>query len=152
VNWASLLLAAVFGTPAVVMLIRHKAPRVTAILAALAAICLIAGIPSFLAMIGHPIGSGPILLGIVVATIAFLMFFWLDVIRGEHKIPLIGRKGAAGGQPGSGGKANHHIRPLVASVGLAVFGLMIAINWHSVVTGTSTGVSQTFTSITHAGA
>jgi hypothetical protein len=155
VNYGPLFLAAVFGTLAVVGLIRHKAPRITAILAALAVLCILAGVPSMLAMLGHPIGRGPILLGIIVATIAFAAFFYFDVIRGEHKTPLLGRKaigGGQGGQPGGGGgKANHHVRPLVASVGLAVFGLLIAMNWHAVISGTGGGVSQTFSIIGHSG-
>lgn len=152
-NYAPLSLTAVFGTLAVVMLIRHKAPRVTAIFAALAVLFLLAGVPSLLAMIGHPIGSGPILLILIVGAIGFASFFYFDVIRGEHKTALFSRKGGgAGGPAGGGGKANHHVRPLVASVGLVVFGLLIAMNWSAVVTGTSGGFSQGFTTITHAGA
>ena len=153
-NYDPLFLAAVFGTLAVVMLIRHKAPRVTAIFAALAVVCILAGVPSMLAMMGHPLGSGPILLGIIIAAIGFAAFFYFDVIRGEHRTPVFSRKAiGGGGQPGGGGggKANHHVRPLVASVGLAVFGLLIAMNWHAVLTGTTGGASQTATIISHAG-
>lgn len=144
-NWASLLLAVVLATPAVVMLLRHKAPRATAILFALAAVCVLAGIPSLLAALGHPVGSGPVLLGIVAVFIVSLMFFYFDIIRGEHKAPLLGRKGSgAPGQPGSGGgKHNHHTRPLAASLGLVVTGLLIALNWSAVWSGTSHGFSQT---------
>lgn len=145
-NWASLLLAVVLGTPAVVLLIRHKAPRATAILGALAVICLLAGVPSLLALMGHPIGTGWVLLGIVIAFIVSVMFFYFDIIRGEHKSPLRGRKGGATGQPGqpgAGGKHNHHVRPMAASLGLVVTGLLIALNWSAVWSGTSHGFSQT---------
>ena len=150
-NWASLLLAVVFGVPAAIMLIRHKLPRVTGILFALAALCILAGIPSLLARLGHPLGPGPILLIIVGGAIGFALFFWFDVVRVEHKKPLFGRKaiGGTAGQPGAGAKVNHHVRPMVASVGLAVFGLMIAMNWHAVITGTGSGFSQTVNTITH---
>lgn len=149
-NYSSLLLAVVLGTPAAVLLIRHKAPRATAILAALAVLCLLAGIPSLLAALGHPVARGPVLLGVVVAAIAFAMFFYFDVIRGEHKAQLFGRKGGGtAGAPGTGSKANHHVRPMVASVGLAVAGLVIALNWTAVVSGTGGGFSQTVSTITH---
>ena len=149
-NWASLLLAVVFGVPAVIMLLRHKLPRVTGILFALAALCVLAGVPSLLARIGHPIGPGLTLLIIVGGAIGFAIFFWFDVIRGEHKTVLFGRKGGgAPGAAGSGGGKNHHVRPIVASVGLAVFGLMLAMNWTTVISGTSHGFSQTVSTITH---
>lgn len=153
-NWASLILAAVFGTPAVVLLLHRKAPRVVAILGALAALCLLAGIPSLLVTLGHPLAPGPLLLGLVAASLASAMFFYLDVIRGHHKDPLMGRHRAiagSDGKGGGGGNKNHHTRPLIATVGLAVFGLMIAMNWGQVVGGIGSGVTQTETNITHSG-
>lgn len=150
-NWAPLTLAVVFATPATVMLLHGKLPRAVAILYALAALCLLAGVPPLLAFLGHPLRPGLILLGILAAALASATFFYLDVIRGHHKDSLMGRKaiggGAAGG--GGGGKKNHHVRPLVATVGLAVFGLMIALNWSSVASGIGGGFSQTVTTITH---
>jgi hypothetical protein len=149
VNWASLLLAVVLGTPAVVMFLRHKAPRTAAILAALAVLCLLSGIPSLMATIGHPIPPGPFLLGVVAVAIVCGMFFYLDVIRGEHKSPVFkGKGGAAAGAAGGGGKHNHHIRPLVSCVGLALAGLMIAMNWSAVISGTGNGFTQTVNTIT----
>ena len=146
-NYASLLLAVIFGVPAAITLIRRKVPRVTGVLFALAALCLLSGVPSLLARLGHPVGRGPVLLIIVGGTIGFLLFFWFDVLRGEHKTPLF--KGKAGGaQSGQGGK-NHHVRPIVASVGLAVFALATAMNWSSIVSGTGSGFGQTVNSITH---
>ena len=146
-NYASLFLAAVFGTPAVVFLLHHKAPRIVAVLFGLAALCLLAGIPSILAAVGHPLPPGPILLGITIAAIASATFFYLDVIRGNHKQALMGRKaiGAAAGAGGAGGagKRNHHVRPLVATVGMAVFGLMVFINFSAVSAAVSGGVGQT---------
>ena len=149
-NWASLLLAVVFGTPAAVMFLRHKAPRATAILAALAVLCLVAGVPSLMAAAGHPIPPGPFLLVVVVVAIVSAMFFYLDVIRGEHKTPLFkGKGGGTPGQPGTGGKHNHHVRPLASCVGLALAGLLIAVNWSAVVSGTGSGITQTVNTITH---
>jgi hypothetical protein len=150
VNWASLLLAVVLGTPAVVLLVRRRAPRMTAILFALAAVCILAGIPSLLATLGHPIGSGPVLLGIVAAAIVSAMFFYFDVLRDGHKSPLPGRKGGkSDGQPGGSPakQHNHHVRPMAASLGLVVTGLLIALNWSAVVSGTSHGFSQTVNTI-----
>ena len=148
-NWASLILAAAFGAPAVVMLLHRKAPRVVAILAALTALCVIAGVPSLLAGLGHPIGPGPILLGIIVCAFAAATFFYFDVIRGRHKDPLMGQKAIAAGPGGAGGsKRNHHVRPLVAAVALAVSGLMVAINFSAVTQGLGSGFSQTVHSIT----
>jgi hypothetical protein len=104
-------------------------------------------VPSFLAELGHPLGPGPILLGIVAAALASATFFYLDVIRGHHKDSLMGRKAIGGGQ--GGGKGGHHVRPLVASVGFAVFGLMVAMNWAAVTSGVGGGFTQTVTTITH---
>jgi hypothetical protein len=150
-NWAPLILAVVCATPATVMLLHGRAPRAVAILFALAALCVLAGVPSFLAEVGHPLSPGPVLLGIVAAALGSATFFYLDVIRGHHKTPLkIGRKAIGGGTGAPGaGKGGHHARPLVASVGLAVFGLMIALNWSSVAAGVGGGFSQTVTTITH---
>ena len=151
-NWASLFLAAVFGTPAVVLLLHHKAPRLVAVLAGLTAVCLLSGIPSLLAAIGHPLPPGPILLGALVAALASATFVYLDVIRGHHKQALMGRKaiGAATGAGGAGAsKKNHHVRPLVATVGLAVFGLMVFINVAAVSQAVGGGLGQTFATITH---
>lgn len=147
-NWAPLTLAVVFAAPATVMLLHGKLPRAVAILYALAALCLLAGIPALLAFLGHPLRPGLILLGILAAALASATFFYLDVIRGHHKDSLMGRKAIAGAG-GGGGKKNHHVRPLVATVGLAVFGLMIALNWSSVANGIGGGFSQTVTTITH---
>ena len=149
-NWASLLLAVVFGTPAAVMYLRHKTPRASAVLAALAALCLLAGVPSLMATAHHPIPPGPFLLAVVAVAIVSGIFFWLDVVRGEHKTPVFGRKGAsAAGQPGTGSKHNHHLRPLLSCVGLAMAGLLIAVNWSTVVSGTGSGFSDTVHTITH---
>jgi hypothetical protein len=146
VKWSSLLLAVVLGTPAVVMHIRHKAPRASAILFALAAVCILSGVPSLLAYLHHPIGTGWILLAIVIAAIVSVMFFYYDVIRGEHKKSLFGKGGGAAGAPGSGG-SKHHVRPLAACLGLVVTGLLVAFNWGAVWSGTSHGVTQTFSTI-----
>ena len=147
-NWAPLTLAVVFATPALVMLLHGKLPRAVAILFALAALCLLAGVPSLLAFLGHPLRPGLILLGILAAALASATFFYLDVIRGHHKDSLMGRKAIAGAN-GGGGKKNHHVRPLVATVGLAVFGMMIALNWSPVAGGIGGGFSQTVNTITH---
>lgn len=147
-NWASLLLAVVLGTPAVVMLLRGKAPRATAILAALAAVALLAGVPSLLATIGHPISPGPILLAVVALFIVSVMFFYFDIIRGEHKKSLVRAKGGAPAGATAGAKT-HHARPLAACLGLVATSLVITLNWTAVWTGTSHGISQTVSTISH---
>ena len=96
VNWASLPLAVVFGTPAAVMLLHAKRPRAVAILAALAVLCLLAGVPSLLARLGHPLPPGPFLLAIVAAALVSVMFFYFDVIRGQHKTRCWAGRAAAG--------------------------------------------------------
>jgi hypothetical protein len=145
VNWASLLLAVVLGTPAAVLLIRHKAHRAMAIMFALAAVCILAGVPSLLAELHHPIGTGWILLGIVAAFITSVMFFYFDVLRGEHKKTLFGKGGGAAAPGGGGGK--HHVRPLAACLGLVVTGLLVAFNFSAVWSGTSHGITQTVSTI-----
>ena len=147
-NWAPLTLATIFGALGVAMFVRHKAPRAAAVIIALAVLFLLAGVPSLLARLGHPIPPGPLLLGIVAVAVVSAFFFYLDVIRGEHKKPLFARKGAAAaGVPGGG--SNHHIRPLAASIGLLVAGLLVAFNWAAIWAGGSHGFSQTVDTITH---
>jgi hypothetical protein len=144
VNWAPLTLAVVFGVPAITMMVRHKAPRTAAVLAALALLCVLAGIPSFLAAFGHPLKPGLTLLIVIAAFAVSLIFFYLDVIRGEHKSPL--RKGGGGtpGQAGGGGKHNHHVRPLLSCVGLAMASLLLVFNFSAVAASIGGGFSQTF--------
>jgi hypothetical protein len=153
-NWAPLTLAVIFGGFGITMMLRHKGPRAAAILVALALLCLLAGIPSFLAALGHPLRPGLTLLIVVAAFCVSLIFFYLDVIRGEHKSPL-GRKGG-GGQPGPGGqpgaagrKHNHHIRPLVSCVGLAMASLLLVFNFAAVAQSIGGGFSQTFATYIH---
>jgi hypothetical protein len=154
VNWAPLTLAVIFGAPAVTMMIRHKAPRAAAIAAAFALLCLLAGIPSFLAALGHPLRPGLVLLVIVGAFCVSLIFFYLDVIRGEHKTALFKPKGGAQGAPGGapsagGGRKNHHIRPLVSCVGLAMASLLLVFNAAAVGQSIGGGFSQTFSTFAH---
>ena len=150
-NWAPLTLAVFFGAPAIAMMVRHKAPRTAAIFAALALLCVLAGIPSFLAALGHPLKPGLTLLIIVAAFLVSLIFFYLDVIRGEHKSPLF--KGKGGGAPGAagggGGKHNHHLRPLLACVGVAMAGLLLVFNYGAVAASIGGGFSQTFATYAH---
>lgn len=155
-NWAPLTLAVIFGAFAITMMIRHKAPRAAAVLAALALLCLLAGIPSFLADLGHPLKPGLTLLVIVGAFCVSLIFFYLDVVRGEHRTPLFksGGKGgavapgAAAGASGSSRK-NHHIRPLAACVGLAMASLLLAFNFAAVAQSVGGGFSQTVATFAH---
>jgi hypothetical protein len=149
VNWAPLTLAVVFGVPAITMMVRHKAPRAAAVLAALALLCVLAGIPSFLAALGHPLKPGLTLLIVIAAFGVSLIFFYLDVIRGEHKSPL--RKGGGGaGTPGAGGgKHNHHVRPLLSCVGLAMASLLLVFNFSAVAASIGGGFSQTFATFAH---
>ena len=152
-NWAPLTLAVIFGIPAITMFVRHKAPRAHAILAAVALLCLLAGIPSFLAALGHPLKPGLTLLIIVAAFCVSLIFFWLDVIRGEHKTPLFKGKGGAapGGAAGAGGgsRKNHHIRPLASCTGLAMATLLLVFNAGAVGQSIGGGFSQTFSTFAH---
>ena len=148
-NWAPLTLAVLFGAPAVTMMVRHKAPRTAALLAASAVLCVLAGIPSFLAALGHPLRPGLTLLVVVAAFCVSLIFFYLDVIRGEHKTPLFRGKGGSGTPGAGGGKANHHIRPLVSCVGLAMAALLLVFNAGAVGQSISGGFSQTVSTFAH---
>ena len=149
-NWAPLTLAVVFGGFGVTMMLRHKGPRAAAILLALALLCLLAGIPSFLAALGHPLRPGLTLLIVVAAFCVSLIFFYLDVIRGEHKSPLFkGKGGGAAPGAGGGGKHNHHVRPLVATVGLAMASLLLVFNFAAVAQSLGGGFSQTFATYVH---
>ena len=150
-NWAPLTLAVVFGAFGITMMIRKKAPRTAAVLAASAMLCVLAGIPSFLAALGHPLKPGLTLLVIVAAFCVSLIFFYLDVIRGEHKTPLFKGKGGGSGAPGSGGGKNHHIRPLVSCAVLAMAALLLVFNAGAVTQSVSGGFSQTFSTFAHHG-
>jgi hypothetical protein len=149
VNWAPLTLAVVFGGFGITMMLRHKGPRAAAVLVALALLCLLAGIPSFLAALGHPLRPGLTLLIVVAAFCVSLIFFYLDVIRGEHKSPLRKGGGAPGAAGGGGGKHNHHIRPLLSCVGLAMASLLLVFNFSAVAASIGGGFSQTFATYAH---
>lgn len=155
-NFDSLLLATLTGTPAAYMFARHKAPRTRSILAGVTAFFLIAGIPPLLAAIGHPVAAGWTLLGIVAGFILCALLVWHDIIKGEHNHQMFGgRKAIAGAGPSSGGGSGkkHHARPLLAAVGLVVFAMMVAINWSVIAGDASHGFGQSVTSVTnHRGA
>ena len=150
-NWAPLTIAVICGAFGITMMVRHKAPRAAAILAAFALLALLAGIPSFLAALGHPLRPGLTLLVIVAAFCVSLIFFYLDVIRGEHKSPLFKGKGSAGavGAGTGGSKHNHHIRPLVSCVGLVMASLLLVFNFAAVEQSVGGGFSQTFATFAH---
>ena len=149
-NWGPLTLAVVFGAPAASMMVRHKAPRARAILAALALLCLLAGVPSFLAAMGHPLQPGVTMLVIIAVFIVSLFFVYLDIVRGEHKTVLFKGKGGGPGAPGGGGGGrNHHIRPLLSCVGLAMAGLLLIFNAGAVTQSVTGGFSQTVNTFAH---
>ena len=148
-NWAPLTLAVIFGVPAIALMVRHKAHRTVAILAAFAVLCLLAGIPSFLAAVGHPLKPGLTLLIVVAVFCGSVVFVYWDIIRGEHKTAILKGKSGGQGTPGAGGGKNHHIRPLVACVGLAMASLMLVFNWAAVAQSVTGGFSQTVSTITH---
>src|SRR5580698_457421 len=97
VNWPPLLLLALVGTPAVVLTLRGKAPRLCGLLAGAAALCLVAGVPALQELVHRHWGVGVVLIVLVVAVMVGLLFFYLDFFRGEHRAPVFGRKG--GGAP-----------------------------------------------------
>lgn len=149
-NWAPLTLAVIFGVPAVTLAVRHKTPRAAAVLAALALLCVLAGIPSFMAALGHPLKPGLTLLVVVAAFCVSLIFFYLDVIRGEHTSPLRRKGGGTPGQPGpGGGKHNHHVRPLLACTGLVMASLLLVFNFGAVAQSIGGGFSQTVATFAH---
>ena len=148
--WPPLTLAVILGVPAITMMVRHKAPRAAAILAAFALLCLLAGIPSFLAELGHPLKPGLTLLVVLAAFCVSLIFFYLDVVRGEHKTALFKGKGGGPGAPaGGGGGKNHHVRPLVACTGLAMASLLLVFNFAAVAQSVGGGFSQTVATFAH---
>jgi len=157
VKWSSLLLATLAGTPAVYMFIRHKGPRARAVFAAVAVLFLISGVPSLLAAVGHPVAAAWMLLVIPAGFILCALFVWHDIVKGEHHKPVMSRKAIGGGtaagpgaaQGGGGKKSAHHMRPLLAAVGLVVFALMGVINWNLIVSGAGHGFGQTVNTLTH---
>jgi hypothetical protein len=159
VKWSSLLLATLAGTPAVYMFVRHKGPRARAVLAAVAVLFLISGVPSLLAAVGHPVAAEWMLLVIPAGFILCALFVWHDIVKGEHHKPVMSRKAIGGGSPagpgaaqGGGKKSAHHMRPLLAAVGLVVFALMGVMNWSLIVSGAGNGFGQTVNTLTHHGA
>jgi hypothetical protein len=152
VIWAPLFLGVVAGVPAVVMTVRGKAPRASAILAGFATLCAIAGVPPLRTLAHSHFGVGVVLLALVAVVMVAVFFFWLDIIRGEHKAPLFGRKGGgAAGQAGGGGKANHHVRPIATCVTLAVAGLMVAANITTITPTVGRGFNDLWSSTTSNG-
>lgn len=153
-NWAPLLLLVLAGTPAAVLTARGKAPRACALLAGFAALCLVAGVPPLRTLVHRHFGVGVVLLVVVAALLVALFFFWLDIIRGEHKAPMFGRKGGGGaaGQPGAAGsKRNHHVRPIVTCVTLALAGLAVVANLATISSTTGSGFRDLWSSTTSNG-
>ena len=150
-NWPPLFLGIVAGIPAVVMTMRGKAPRASAILAGFATLCLIAGIPPLRALAHQHFGVGVVLLALLAVVLVAAFFFWLDIIRGEHKAPLFGRKGGGAPAQGGGGKQNHHVRPIATCVVLAVAGLMAAANFSTITPTVGHGFSDLWSSTTSNG-
>jgi len=152
VNWPPLILGILAGVPAAVLTMRGKAPRASALLAGFATLCAIAGVPPLRALVHRHFGVGAVLAVILVVVLVAVFFFWLDIIRGEHKAPLFGRKGGgAPGQAGGGGKQNHHIRPIATCVTLAVAGLMAAANFATITPTVGHGFSDLWSSTTSNG-
>jgi hypothetical protein len=151
VNWPPILLLALAATPAVVLTMRGKAPRLCGALAGFAALCLIAGVPALRSLVHRHWGVGVVLIALVVAVLVGLLFFYLDFIRGEHRSAVLGKKG--GGAPGAagGGKANHHIRPIVTCVTLALAGIAVVANFATITSTTGHGFSDMWASTTSNG-
>lgn len=150
-NWAPLLLGVLAGVPAAVLTMRGKAPRSAGILAGFATLCAIAGVPPLRTLAHSHFGVGVVLVALVAVVLVAVFFFWLDIIRGEHKAPLFGRKG--GGAPGAagGGKQNHHVRPIATCITLAVAGLMVAANITTITPTVGHGFSDMWASTTSNG-
>lgn len=151
-NWAPLLLGVLAAAPAVVLTMRGKAPRTSALLAGFATLCAIAGVPALRTLAHQHFGVGVVLLVLVAVVMVAVFFFWLDIIRGEHKAPLFGRKGGgAAAGAGGGGKANHHVRPIATCVTLAIAGLMVAANITTITPTVGRGFSDLWSSTTSNG-
>jgi hypothetical protein len=142
-NWPPLLLLIIAGTPAAVLTARGKAPRAAALLAGFATLCLVAGVPALRTAVHQHLGVGVVLLVVVAALLVALFFFWLDIIRGEHKSALFGRKDSA--------KSNHHLRPIVTCVALALAGLLAVANLTTITSTTGHGFSDMWASTTSNG-
>lgn len=150
-NWPPLILGILAGVPAVVLTMRGKAARTCAILAGFATLCTIAGVPALRALVHRHYGVGAVLAVILVVVLVAVFFFWLDIIRGEHKAPLFGRKGGGTPNQAGGGKQNHHIRPIATCVTLAVAGLMAAANFSTITPTVGHGFSDLWSSTTSNG-
>jgi hypothetical protein len=152
VKFAPLLIVVFAGVPAAVMTIRGKAPRAAALLAGFAALGLVAGVPALRALVHQHLGVGVTLLVVVGVMLVALFFFWLDIIRGEHKAALFGKKGGgAPGAAGGGGKSNHHVRPIVTCVTLALAGLLTVANIGTIGSTTGNGLRDMWSSTTSNG-
>lgn len=150
-----LLIATIPGTIAVYMFVRHKAPRARAVLAAIALFFIIAGVPALLAAVGHPVAAGWTLIGLVAGWILCVLFVYHDIIKGEHKHQLVGRK-AIGGGSGSGGASpaggkggQHHARVLVAATGLVALTMVGVINRSVIASEIGSGFGQAGHSVLH---
>jgi hypothetical protein len=151
-NWPPLILGILAGAPAVVLTMRGKAARTCALLAGFATLCVIAGVPPLRALVHRHYGVGAVLAAVLAVLLVAVFFFWLDIVRGEHKAPLMGRKG--GGAPaagGGGGKQNHHIRPMATCVTLGIVGLMAAANLATITPTVGHGFTDLWSSTTSNG-
>lgn len=140
-NWDVLIIAAPLLAGAVALWMWRKALRVAAVLAGLATLGLISAVPGIRAQLQQLTGAGPGMVILSAGAAIFAIAFVFDVIRGYHKKALMGRSGSG-----------HHLRPIVAAVGLAIVGILFAANLPAFQQAAGSGVSQMFSTATHPGA
>lgn len=150
-SWYPLDLATLTGVIALLLYLYGKAPRFFGVLATATVAFAAAGL-GLIALAHHPLNSGLGLLILIAGVFGAPAAFWLIMIKGHHKRPLLKRKGqgaagAAGGTGGSG-KGAHH-RAMGATVLAAVFLFLGVANWHAIAHAGRGGISQTYAQIAH---
>ena len=152
VSWDPLALAGVCWVIAALLYKFSNAHRWFGFFVAAGLVFAVAGVPYLLSLAHHPLGPGLAALIVGVGAIGGLLLFWFLVVKGQHKQPLIKRKGASGaGATGGGGgqskQAPHH-RAAAAFVLIAVFGFLAVTHWGALMQTGSGGISKTISGYT----
>src|SRR5579864_8041414 len=96
IAWDPLILAAATGVITVLLYLYGKAPRWAGFLAAATVMFAATGVPTVLKMAHHPLSSGLALLVVIAGAFGAVAAFWLIVVKGHHKRPLLKFKGRGG--------------------------------------------------------
>ena len=107
VAWAPMTIAFVLGAIAAVFLWHEHIPRVAGFAGAIGAVMAITSIRPLMQGIGHKLGSGPLLIVVLVMLVGSAILTYMDFRRGGYTEALIRRKTREEKEASRGGRGSH---------------------------------------------